>query len=428
MVNQLVAVLFGDLVLKIFDALVHELDHLAVVDIHHMVVMFLAGKLIHGMAIVEVVSRDDTGGFELGEHPVDGGEAYGVIRIHQILVNVFGTQVVRVGVFQHFQHFQSWQCDLQTRAFDVRSRHLLSSQLIGNLAELCQRVQHRRYNARFALRKAWMWCQMADLKDKVVLVTDASHGLGRGIAAGLAEAGATVYLSVGEKPSGPDVAATRPDVAATVAAVEALGGRAIPLQVDGTDDEALLERFRRVESEAGRLDVLVNNALWVPDPSIRGGAFWEHPINVWDGQCGNRLRDCYVASALAARLMVAQGSGLIVNLSDTVEGDVRLRTARGVFNAGAGRMAADMAQELSSHGVTALSLDPGPVRMDASSDRQSNERRLRSPRFVGRALAALAMDPDIYEKTGEHFEIEALRGEYRFSELSELTDIAEASS
>lgn len=271
---------------------------------------------------------------------------------------------------------------------------------------------------------------MADLKEKVVLVTGASRGVGRGIAEGLAEAGATLYLtartSSAEDPPAPG------SVEATAAAAESLGGRAIPLKVDHTDDEAVLELFRRLESEAGRLDVLVNNAFQVPDPPVWSGAFWEHPMSVWDDQCGVGLRGCYVTSALAARLMVAQGSGLIVNLSGGVETGYRFSTAYGVCKTGVDRMAADMAHELTGHGVAALSLAPGPVRTErvmAALSRgqvEIDEWRLRSPRFVGRALAALAMDPDIAEKSGGRFEIEALRTEYRFSELaSELPEPAE---
>jgi dehydrogenase/reductase SDR family protein 1 len=263
---------------------------------------------------------------------------------------------------------------------------------------------------------------MADLKEKVVLVTGASRGVGRGIAEGLAEAGATLYLtartSSAAEPPAPG------SVEATAAAVEALGGRALPLRVDHTDDEAVLELFRRVESEAGRLDVLVNNAFQVPEPPVWSGAFWEHPFSVWDDQCGVGLRGCYVASALAARLMVQQGSGLIVNLSGATEAGYRFSTAYGVCKAGVDRMAADMAHELAGRGVSALSLSPGPVRTErvmAALSRgqvEIDEGRLRSPRFVGRALAALAMDPDIAVKSGGRFEIEALRKEYRFSELS----------
>lgn len=263
---------------------------------------------------------------------------------------------------------------------------------------------------------------MADLKDKVVLVTGASRGVGRGIAEGLAEAGATLYLTA--RTSSRDQPPAADSVEATAAAVTELGGKAVALQVDHTDDDAVLELFRRVESEAGRLDVLVNNAFQVPEPPVWSGAFWEHPFGIWDDQCGVGLRGCYVASALAARLMVEQGSGLILNLSGGIDQRYRFSTAYGVCKAGVDRMAADMAHELSSHGVTTLSLAPGPVRTErvlAALSRGQlalDLQTLRSPRFVGRAVAALAMDPDVHEKTGGRFDIESLQREYRFSELA----------
>jgi dehydrogenase/reductase SDR family protein 1 len=264
---------------------------------------------------------------------------------------------------------------------------------------------------------------MADLKDKVVLVTGASRGVGRGIAEGLAEAGATLYLtarSAGE--AGNPAPGT---LEATAAAVEALGGRALPLAVDHTEDEAVLELFRRIESESGRLDVLVNNAFQVPDPPVWSGSFWEHPFGVWDSQCGVGLRGAYVASALAARLMVEQGSGLIINLSGGNDDGYRFSTAYGVCKAGVDRMAADMARELDSSGVSVLSLAPGLVRTELIESELDRGRidvgqcTLRSPRFVGRCVAALAMDPDVADKTGGRFDIEQLRKEYRFSENEE---------
>ena len=270
---------------------------------------------------------------------------------------------------------------------------------------------------------------MADLKDKVVLVTGASRGVGRGIAEGLAEAGATLYLTARTAATGESPLPG--SLEETAAAVEALGGTGIPLPVDHTDDEAVLELFRRIESEAGRLDVLVNNAAQVAEQSAIAGGFWEQPFRVWDEQCAVALRGVYVASALAARLMVEQGSGLIINLSDdagSVDTGIRANMAYRVCKAGVDRMAADMARELAPHGVAALTLVPAPVRTEWLASAQSrgqlgtSEQQLCSPRFVGRALAALAMDPDIQEKTGGRFEIEALRKEYRFSELS--TEVA----
>ncbi len=240
---------------------------------------------------------------------------------------------------------------------------------------------------------------MADLKEKVVLVTDAGRSLGRGIAEGLAEAGATLYLAVGSTAAGDGSAACSP--AATAAAIEQLGGRVVAVELDQSEDEALLELFRRVESEAGRLDVLVSN---VPDDPAGADPFWQTPFGGWDDHSGSRLRACYAAAALAARLMVEQGSGLIISLSMPAGSEQR-SVAGDVSQAGVETMTESMARELAAHQVTALTL--------TIADRQA----FASPRYVGRAVAALAMDPDVHEKTAGNFDIDVLRSEYRFSDL-----------
>ncbi len=254
---------------------------------------------------------------------------------------------------------------------------------------------------------------MADLKQKVGLVIGADGRVGRGIAEGLAEAGATLYLV---NDAAPEV------LQAAAASVESLGGRALPLPADAVDNRPLLEVFRRIEAESGRLDLLVNDAVTNSAPGV-AEAFWEHPLSVWDEQCGAGLRECFAAAALAARLMVQQGSGLIINLFGGAHASVTAGTFAGVREAGMDRMTAEMASELAGQGVTALSLAAGrlrtePVAADSPGDRARGQAH-RSARFLGRCIAALAMDPDIAEKNGGRFDIESLRREYRFSELTE---------
>lgn len=239
---------------------------------------------------------------------------------------------------------------------------------------------------------------MADLRDKTGLLISSDAAFGQGIVKGLAEAGALIYLAT------PDPQEAHQ---AAVLAVEALGGRALPLSVDPADGEALLELFRRIEAESGRLDLLVNGAEQAAGAQQSSEAFWESPLSRWDEDCGTFLRNRYRTSALAARLMVQQGDGLIVNLADSRSGSRRGLPAE-VCRAGMTRMTARMAVELAEHDVTAVSLA-------FTSDR---EQPLEA-RFLGRCLAALAMDPDVAEKNGMCLEIEALRREYRFSELKE---------
>lgn len=254
---------------------------------------------------------------------------------------------------------------------------------------------------------------MADLKGRVALVTGASRGVGRGIAEGLAEAGATIYLT------GRSSSTCEPPepgtLEATAAEVSSLGGRPIPVELDHGDDEAVAALFRRIEAEAGRLDLLVNNAYPRPRPGERLPRFWEAPLSVWDDQAAVGLRGYYVAAALGARLMVEQGSGLIVNVSSAGGDDYALNTVYGVSKAGTDRMARDMARELEAHGVAALALVPGPAATDGKAGGRAAV-RLPSPRYVGRSVAALAMDPDIMEKSGGRYRVDELVREYRFSE------------
>lgn len=261
---------------------------------------------------------------------------------------------------------------------------------------------------------------MADLKSRVALVTGASRGVGRGIAEGLAEAGATVYAtgrtsSIGMPPEASSVEAT-------AALVDDLGGRGVAVPVDHRDDAAVAAVFAQIAAREGRLDLLVNNACGLPEPPLEPAKFWQQPVARWDEQCGAGLRGAYVAAVHAARLMVEGGGGLIVNVSSKAALDSRYGTAYGVCKAGLERMARDMAQELSGTGVHALAIRPMIVRTESVLDavaRGSLSLNLQtscSPRFVGRCVAALAMDPDIVEKSGGSFDVADLEREYRFTD------------
>jgi dehydrogenase/reductase SDR family protein 1 len=259
---------------------------------------------------------------------------------------------------------------------------------------------------------------MTNLEGKVAVVTGASRGIGKGIAEGLGEAGATVYVTGrSESHADPPEPLT---VQATARSVTEFGGTGIAVRVDHNNDDEVKSLFDRVKSEQGRLDILVNNVYQSPAKPALSGGFWEHPISVWDDQCGVGLRGYYVASVLAAPMMIAQRSGLIVNISSRGGRDYVFSTSYGVGKAGVDRMAQDMAVELKEYNCAALSLSPSKVKtefileMVAEGKMQLDPEQAQSVRFSGRCVAALAMDPHIMERSGGIYTVSEMAEAYGF--------------
>src|SRR5919202_3939853 len=139
---------------------------------------------------------------------------------------------------------------------------------------------------------------MQRLNGKVALVTGASRGVGKGVALELAEAGATVYIT-GRSPED----------------MRYISGKGTAVECDHRDDEQVQSVFRRIADEKGRLDVLVNNVWGGYENMVEGGEFtwprpfWQQPVWRWDAMFQAGVRAAYVASQLAAQLMVAEQSG-----------------------------------------------------------------------------------------------------------------------
>jgi len=265
---------------------------------------------------------------------------------------------------------------------------------------------------------------MHPLKGKVALVTGASRGVGKGIALGLGEAGMTVYVTGRSVEEG--TAHLPGTVIQTAQEVTALGGAGVAVRCDHRDDEEVEAVFKRVVEERGRLDVLVNN-VWGGYEFYYDGTefwkergFWDAPVSRWDAMFQAGARAHYVASVLAAKVMVTQRHGLIVNISFWAAQKYLGGPAYGAAKAATDKMAKDMAVELRSHNVAAVSLYPGLVRTEGviraaeHFDLSNSE----SPRFVGRAVAALAADPDVMKKSGQVLVTAALAQEYGFTDLN----------
>jgi dehydrogenase/reductase SDR family member 1 len=193
---------------------------------------------------------------------------------------------------------------------------------------------------------------MDTLKNKVVLVTGASRGVGKGIARGLGEAGAIVYIT-GRTENGE----TLPDfikgcsIYQTAEEVNRLGGVGIAHKCDHANDGEVDLLFQRILTEQGRLDVLVNNAwggsLHAMQSYFYNTPFWEQPVALWDDNYLVGLRSDYYASRLAAQIMVKQKNGLIVNISYYGGRHYFNNVAYGVNKAAIDRLSADMAYDIS---------------------------------------------------------------------------------
>ncbi len=259
------------------------------------------------------------------------------------------------------------------------------------------------------------------LARKVAVVTGASRGVGKGIALGLGEAGATVYVTGRTLQEG---AAPWPGtVGATAHEVTALGGRGVAVRCDHRDDAAIAALFEQVQREQGRLAVLVNNVYSLPGLETPGGLpFWELPLEVWEHIHTVGLRAHFIASRCAAPIFLAQRHGLIVNVSSHGGARYLFNVAYGAAKAGLEKMAADMAHELRPHGVVALSIRRAQVATErtlATPHLWAGRERgqgAQSPRLAGRAVAALAADPRVMDKTGQALDVAALAAEYGFAD------------
>ena len=259
------------------------------------------------------------------------------------------------------------------------------------------------------------------LTNKIALVTGASRGVGKGIALALGEAGATVYLTGRTLTAGDETVPLPGTLADTALEVTRLGGKGIPCVCDHRQDDQVKAVFKRIEQEQGQLDILVNN-VWAGYESAHRrdghpGPFWEQPIKQWDSMHNVGLRSHYVASTYAAPLMINRNGGLIVNISyysATVEPS---GVCYPVAKLAADKMAVEMARELQAYGVACVSLWPGYVRTEGNIDKGVCLTYTESPQFTGRAISALAADPDILKKTGQILVVAELAQEYSFDDV-----------
>jgi dehydrogenase/reductase SDR family member 1 len=245
------------------------------------------------------------------------------------------------------------------------------------------------------------------LHGQVALVTGGSRGIGRGVASELARQGAKVFVT----------GRTESDLAT-------IGEGTIGIRCDHTVDSDVEAAFARIAQDEV-IDILVNNVWGGYERMVDNGEFtwmkpfWQQPLWRWDAMLGAGVRAHYQASQLAAPGMVARRRGLIVNISHWAAQKHLGNVAYGVSKAATDKMTAHMAAELQPHGVAVVSLYPGMVRTEkvmasaAWLDLSNSE----SPEFIGRAIAALAADPDVLRHTGKVLVAAALAVDYGFTDV-----------
>jgi NAD(P)-dependent dehydrogenase (short-subunit alcohol dehydrogenase family) len=272
------------------------------------------------------------------------------------------------------------------------------------------------------------------LAGKVALVAGATRGAGRGIAVALGEAGATVYCT-GRSTRGQRSEMGRPEtLEETSALVDAAGGRGIAVRVDHLVPDEVRALVARIEREQGTLHLLVND--------IFGATKIEWNKTVWESDLDFGLRSLRLAidthaitSHFAIPLLLKAPGGLVVEINDGTEEYNGTRYRNSFFydlaKAAVLRMGFALGHELKSHGATGLSLTPGWMRSEAMLEafgvREDNWRDAiaqvpgfaiaESPAFVGRAVVALAGDPDVARWNGQSLSSGQLARVYGFTDV-----------
>jgi NAD(P)-dependent dehydrogenase (short-subunit alcohol dehydrogenase family) len=273
------------------------------------------------------------------------------------------------------------------------------------------------------------------LSDKVALVAGATRGAGRGIAVSLGEAGATVYCT-GRSTTGKRSEYDRPEtIEETAALVTEAGGTGVAVPTDHLEPDQVRELVARIDAEQGRLDVLVND-IWGGEKLFE----WSAPL--WEHDLANGLRLLHLAldthlitSHFALPLLIRRPGGLLVEMTDgTAEYNAATYRNTAFYDLAKSaviRLAWGQARELAPHGATAVALTPGWLRSEMMLDNfgvtEANWRDAlasqphfgisETPRFVGRAVAALAADPDVARHNGASLSSGGLAQEYGFTDL-----------
>jgi NAD(P)-dependent dehydrogenase (short-subunit alcohol dehydrogenase family) len=280
---------------------------------------------------------------------------------------------------------------------------------------------------------------MPPLKGKVAVVAGASRGAGRGIALCLGEAGATVYVIGRTTRDGPKPIDGAPGtVEDSAEQVSARGGVGIPARADCTVVSEVAAVFERVQREQGKLDILAN-AVWGGNEAFSSAEemqagwskpFWEQPSNLWQQMMTTGPYAYLLTSCQAVRLMAPAGKGLIVGVTDGIldgappgdnGGQLMWDLAHHCIN----RLMLGMSIEAKPHNIAVITLMPGFMQTERVLRGLKTEElkklfrfdKSESIEYIGRAVAALAGDEQILEKTGKIHFVADLAQEYGFTDI-----------
>lgn len=278
---------------------------------------------------------------------------------------------------------------------------------------------------------------MTDLHGAVALVAGGTRGGGRGIATELGAAGAIVYVTGRSTRAGASDLGRPETIEDTAERVTAAGGTGIAVRCDHSEPDQVAALVRRIAAEQdGRLDVLVND-VWGGDALVRWTTLWEHPLDDGLRLLHRGLDTHLITSHHALPLLIARGRGLVVEVTDGDEATNALFPDgyRGspffdLAKTSVIRLARVQAAELRRHGVAAVALTPGFLRSEDVLDhfrvteetwrdgiaRDEHFAYSESPAFLGRAVVALARDPDVMARTGASLATWDLAEEYGFDD------------
>jgi NAD(P)-dependent dehydrogenase (short-subunit alcohol dehydrogenase family) len=279
------------------------------------------------------------------------------------------------------------------------------------------------------------------LKGKIALVAGATRGAGRGIAVALGEAGATVYCT-GRSSRGRPATPGRPEtIEETAELVTAAGGLGIAVRVDHTEPAEVKKLVARIKRRNKGLDILVND-VWGGDSLTEfGKTFWTVNLDNGLAMLKQAIHSHIITSYYAVPLMLGRGKGIIFEITDGDAFYYRGNIFYDLVKISVIRLAFAMARELRKRDVVSVALTPGFLRSEAVLDHfgvsEANWKEVgkkdqnsvdqndaskdflasESPRYVGRAVVALAADPNVKKKSGRVFSSWALAREYGFTDL-----------